>query len=365
MTMAAKPKIFISYATEDRPTAERLYADLRQAGAEVFEFERSAKSGTSAWTGIYESIDSSDVFIMLVSRNSLKSFPVKQEVEHAHYTYVNTEGAQPSRLIPAFLEEGVRPPNLLETFTGLPLYNYTISVKELITQLGLAAPLPPPPINVVHDAPRSSTKTASKDRLTFSTPSRTTFSGLSGSQLNTSRVRPLYSSRLTLDNTPDFSSRYPSLKLGTPLPGAEKASYTSHWGRYLSVTGIVAVLGAIVGLLAGSFLRSSTHNLLMPITSVIRQWSENLIWLPLVSAILICLILARAAWARCNDDLPYDSFEYALVSAKSLVVALLLAFIWITLFSLTVSTEVSSLFVLACDFTTMGTIAVYIILNEW
>src|SRR5262245_61787363 len=101
-------KVFISFQTADVAVAESLYERLSQAGASVYQFRRTARPGTSAWTTIIDLISDSDVFIALVSKSSLKSRAVNVEVEQAHYEHVNN--ARPSRLIPVLLESDIRPP---------------------------------------------------------------------------------------------------------------------------------------------------------------------------------------------------------------------------------------------------------------
>lgn len=52
------------------------------------------------------------VFIVLISKSSLKSKPVKEEIDHAHYGYINRD--RPARLVPALVEAGVAPPTTIE-----------------------------------------------------------------------------------------------------------------------------------------------------------------------------------------------------------------------------------------------------------
>ncbi|ODS31757.1 MAG: TIR domain protein [Candidatus Scalindua rubra] len=133
--MPTKPKVFISYSTTDRSIAEALYKDLLDAGAEVFQFERSATPGTSAWDEVLGWIESSDVFIVLVSKSALKSRPVNAEVVHAHYQYLNSN--QPFKLIPIVLEEEFRPHRVIRRFAQLPLDDYATGLQRLIAELGL------------------------------------------------------------------------------------------------------------------------------------------------------------------------------------------------------------------------------------
>jgi hypothetical protein len=130
-------KVFISFSTKDRKVAERLYADLVAAGAEVYQFGKSERAGVSSWEQVLTWINDSDVFIVLLSQSSLKSQPVKDEIDQASYSRSNSEGMKPAQLVPAIIETGVRPPTLIERFATLDLIVYETGVSRLIKQLGL------------------------------------------------------------------------------------------------------------------------------------------------------------------------------------------------------------------------------------
>jgi hypothetical protein len=126
-------KVFISFATSDQALAEKVYEGLTAAGAEVYEFRRSARPGTSAWNALLKWISDSDVFVTLVSRNSLKSNAVAAEIDHAHYEHVNK--GRPYRLIPVQLESGIDPPNLLRRFSTYELGDPTIGIPSLVAEV--------------------------------------------------------------------------------------------------------------------------------------------------------------------------------------------------------------------------------------
>ena len=362
--MATKPKVFISYSTKDHSTAEALYTDLQKAGADVFEFERTATPGSSAWDEVLGWIEASDVFIMLVSKSALKSRPVKAEVEHAHYRFLNSTPTRPSILIPAMLETDVQPPRLLERFTGLALYNYAAGVKQLIAELGLE--VAPRSVAAAPGKKVVSPKPVSKDSVTSGEQQRPASSSKKPTPISQRPryIGPLMSDLLSAQSPQAQPSAY-SQRLGTPRPGTANVSYTSHVGRYLAVIGIVTLIGAIVGFLVRSFLPEIASGPLAPVTGLIRSWSESLSWLPLISALVIFIVMAVNAWVTTGNGIPVDSYDYAINSAKSLIVSLLVASIWIVLFSQTVSQTVLTIFVLACVLTTMGTVAAYAVFDEW
>jgi hypothetical protein len=128
-------KVFISYSNHDRTLAERLFEDVYSAGAEVFQYSKTAKAGKSSWTQVLTWISDSDVFIVLVSQSALISQPVAEEIDHAHHSYIN-EG-KPNLIIPAIIENGAKPPTIIARFARIDLMPYEGGVKELFGQLGL------------------------------------------------------------------------------------------------------------------------------------------------------------------------------------------------------------------------------------
>ncbi len=395
--MATKPKVFISYSTKDRPTAEALYTDLQKAGADVFEFERTATPGSSAWDEVLGWIEASDVFIMLVSKSALKSRPVKAEVEHAHYQFLNSTPTRPGKLIPAMLETDVQPPRLLQRFTGLALYNYAAGVKQLIAELGLeVAPRPvdtarekpvfptpeSPKAGASSGGPKRAKVSTAREKPVFLTPEsptagassggqkRAKVSGLAGSPQISPRSGAADWSRLPIRgmSSAQSSQAQPlahSQRLGLPRGEALTVTPIRYPGSYLAVIGIIALIGAVVGLGVSSVLPGIASGVLESVAETIRSWSNSLSWLPLISALVICLILSVNAWVTTANGIPVDRYDYTINSAKSLLAALLLASIWILLFSRTVTQTVLTIFTLACVLTTMVTVAVYAVLDEW
>ena len=137
-------KVFISYSTKDRPTAAALYRDLRQGGATAFQFEQSETAGTPAWNQIVDWISECDVFVVLISASALKSTAVAEEIEMAHYCYINSERKKPAKIIPAIVEAKVEPPRLIRRMSSLDLMNYQAGLPKLLGQLGLKVVAPAP-----------------------------------------------------------------------------------------------------------------------------------------------------------------------------------------------------------------------------
>lgn len=128
-------KVFISYATEDLPTANIVFREMEAARAEVFQFGRSEIFGKPSWEQVLEWITQSDVFIVLISRHSLKSKPVREEIEQANYSYINR--GRPEKLVPALIESGAAPPILIERFTQIDFTDLEAGLDRLIKQLNL------------------------------------------------------------------------------------------------------------------------------------------------------------------------------------------------------------------------------------
>lgn len=139
-------KIFISYSTHDLKTAESVYSDMVRAGAEAFQFRESAIIGKPSWEQVLDWISESETFIVLISKKALESKPVREEIGHAHHSYMNSP--KPEKIVSAIIEKAVRPPRLIERFTTVDFFDYEDGIGRLMTQLGLerkrgrAKPLP-------------------------------------------------------------------------------------------------------------------------------------------------------------------------------------------------------------------------------
>ena len=64
-------KIFLSYASEDRPQAEEIQLALAGAGHEVFFDRESLPAGGDYHTRIKASVDAADLFVFLISPDSV------------------------------------------------------------------------------------------------------------------------------------------------------------------------------------------------------------------------------------------------------------------------------------------------------
>jgi hypothetical protein len=133
-------RVFISYSTVDKAVAEDLYRDLCQAGAEAFQFAKSAKIGKPSWRQLLTWISQSDTFVVLVSASSLASDAVGAEIDHAHYAHINAR--KPSRLIPALIARNLDLPVEIQRFATVDLSDYQQGLARMIDELGLTRSRP-------------------------------------------------------------------------------------------------------------------------------------------------------------------------------------------------------------------------------
>ncbi|MFO8035929.1 MAG: TIR domain-containing protein [Anaerolineales bacterium] len=75
--------IFLSYSREDIAFARRLHAGLREAGLETWVDWQDIPPSTDWLEEIYEAIEKSDVFIFIISSDSVDSEVCSKEVAHA------------------------------------------------------------------------------------------------------------------------------------------------------------------------------------------------------------------------------------------------------------------------------------------
>jgi hypothetical protein len=132
------PKTFISYATSDKPLAQRLKEDLDRSGCDPWQFDLSAVPGTDAWNVILERIEKSDFFAVILSRSTAVSRAVQEEIAHAHYCSVNSPEGRP-RIIPLITEEAVAVPRQVVRAVRLTFREqyYNSDFERLLSALGV------------------------------------------------------------------------------------------------------------------------------------------------------------------------------------------------------------------------------------
>jgi hypothetical protein len=74
---------FISYSTKDQVFAERLHADLQNKGVRCWFAPHDLPIGAKTWDAIDEAIKSRDKLLLILSKNSINSDWVEDEVQKA------------------------------------------------------------------------------------------------------------------------------------------------------------------------------------------------------------------------------------------------------------------------------------------
>jgi hypothetical protein len=322
LLMAAEPKVFLSFSSEDREVARSLYGDLSRAGAAVFEFEQSATPGTAAWDEVLANIEASDIFILLASKSALKSRPVQEEVKFAFYQYVNF--SRPVTLLPLVLEQGLTLPRELRALNQLSLDPYHASLPRLIALLNLqhATELEPK----IRDQPIGPFPKP-KGPARFD-------SGLEDLLAHRRRPGSLNRSIRIGRPTSDWQAQ---VKPGAAAdPRLDLPSYRGSIStvatilKYAAVIFIIALLGEIIAWFAGPRLVSLPVE---AITGTVRRWSDQVQWLSWSSRTISLMLVAGVSFYITDDEYPVDSADYVLVSAKSVGFGLLIGLIWSFLFS--------------------------------
>ncbi len=317
--MAPQQKIFISYSTQDHETAASLYSDLTKAGADVFQFQKSATPGQAAWDEALTRIEHSNIFLLLASKHALKSKPVIEEMKTAHYLFVNED--IPSVLLPLILEPGLRLPLQVRINTNISFIDYDKGINELITFLKLEklekieakTELP----KDIKTAPKTIPKTIPRK------PARNPL--------------PKYSPPTNLQKKGSLKDRYPEAfaKYATSSPAnLNLDSRPIIIAKYSLTIALVAL--AVIGLLwwlTPSLLQyGNVPAYIEKYSGVLNSWSLNWTWVPLVSKIIFAIITAIITYNKVDYDIPIDIWEYAFVTLSCVGLALLVALGWSFLF---------------------------------
>lgn len=108
-------QVFISYSTKDISHVEQINQICEEAGAQTFFAEQSLVPGESLDADVISAIKSSDLFLLLWSKNSRESEWVQQEIGIAI--------AENKKIIPVALEPNLQMPGFIKDLKYLPFYN--------------------------------------------------------------------------------------------------------------------------------------------------------------------------------------------------------------------------------------------------
>lgn len=127
--MTPMPRVFLSYASEDLPMAERLARDIAQEGIEIFFAEWAIVPGDSIRSRIDQGLQDCTHFIVLLTAISITKAWVKTEIDAAFMRQVE----KTSRFIP--LRMGLSPaslPPLLRSLNSPQIDDYDRDLRSLV-----------------------------------------------------------------------------------------------------------------------------------------------------------------------------------------------------------------------------------------
>lgn len=85
ITVGPRLRVFFSHSSQDADWVERVGAQATAAGVEVYLAEHDISPGQQLSDKVTEAIEASDAVIVLLSKNSLASVYVQQEIGVAHH----------------------------------------------------------------------------------------------------------------------------------------------------------------------------------------------------------------------------------------------------------------------------------------
>jgi len=130
------PRIFLSYADQDKSIAEKIALDLRKSGIDVWFDQWALKVGDSLLDKIRTGINRSDFLAVLLSPHSVRSKWVEQEINMA---FIRELERREAVLLPILIEECDLPRILATRKYADFRKSYEYGLKELLK----AIPTPP------------------------------------------------------------------------------------------------------------------------------------------------------------------------------------------------------------------------------
>ncbi len=126
--MTQKPRIFISYAWENKDIVRRLERELRNAGLEVWVDDQQARAGDNLPKRISDALEWCTTLILLWSKEAAKSPWVEDEWTNAH--------SGRKQIIPCLLD-GEKLPFLLRNRLYIQVDDFDNSVRQLLAALNV------------------------------------------------------------------------------------------------------------------------------------------------------------------------------------------------------------------------------------
>jgi TIR domain len=140
-------RAFICHSSADKDVVRRLAADLRRSGIEAWFDEWEIRPGDSIIDKINEGISGCEVFIVVISKNSVASRWVREELNAAVIRRIRDQ----ARLIPVRLDNS-EVPALLSSLKHVDLSRYEVGLRELAE--GVSGHDLRPPLGGISDNPR-------------------------------------------------------------------------------------------------------------------------------------------------------------------------------------------------------------------
>jgi TIR domain len=103
-------QVFLSYATSDRNTAQKIADELRGSGFRVWDPEREILPGADWTAEVKGALDKSEAFVVFISPQAMESHYLSYEI-----AYVLGEKRFRGRLIPVVIRPTKRAPWILES----------------------------------------------------------------------------------------------------------------------------------------------------------------------------------------------------------------------------------------------------------
>jgi hypothetical protein len=128
--MPASPKAFVCHSSLDRDVTFQLAEDLRKEGVQAWFAEWEIRGGDSLVDKINEGISGCDVFVVIISRNSLNSNWVRRELNAALIRRIQDN----ARLIPVRLDDSQVPP-LIQDLHWISLTDYQAGFQNLVDDI--------------------------------------------------------------------------------------------------------------------------------------------------------------------------------------------------------------------------------------
>ena len=125
-------EIFISYSRSDKSIIDELINRLEAAGHQVWVDREGIRGGDQWRTQIVEAIENNDVFLLVLSKNSIVSDHVRAEIDLAKESR--------KKIVPINLQSVEIPSSMKYQLVGLQHINlytqYETGLQELLATLG-------------------------------------------------------------------------------------------------------------------------------------------------------------------------------------------------------------------------------------